>query len=167
MQDAVEYLTNRIREDEDRLEHNPDHRISNGVRLFLEIRNDYTDLYDLNERAFELIRMRSPVLLTAISGMIGRMVLAEHHLDIQPTKDATFDVRLDVASIHISLGDLLIEALLNTDYLTISQQFPYVVKVTPAYELEPVELLRHTTTTPIPLTTRMMRDNKRPLIKRK
>ena len=174
MQDAVEYLANRIREDEDRLEHNPDHKISNGVRLFLEVRNDYTDLYDLCERAFTTIKRKvnrrpnvGQALLTATSGSIGRMILQEHHQELHPVKDASFQIRVDITSIHIALGDLFIEALLNTDYISISDYFPYIIKLNPAYELEPDSTLHNTTYEPPVLITQMIQANKRPLIKHK
>ena len=174
MQDAIEYLANRIREDEDRLEHNPDHKISNGVRLFLEIRNDYTDLYDLCERSLDIIKgyvSKKPnhgtALLTATSGIIGRMILQQHDQEILPTKDAEFSIRLDITRIHISLGDLFIEALFNTDYIEISHEFPYNISLTTAYELEPVTGVIHTESEPIRPVTKMLQDNKRPIIKRK
>ena len=167
MQDAVEYLAERIREDEVRLEHNPDHRISNGVRLFLEIRNDYTDLYELCERAFDVLKRRDKGLLTATSAVIGRMVMQQHGVEVQPAKDADFQIRLDIKQIEISLGDLMIETLLNTDYIEISQQWPYIITVTAAYATEPAAFLAHTTDQPIPLITGMGRSNNRPLIKRK
>ena len=167
MQDAVEYLERRIQEDVDRLDHNPDTDISNGVRLFLEIRNDYTDLYELCERAFDVLKRRDKGLLTATSAMIGRVVLQEHGVEVQPAKDADFQIRLDIKQIEISLGDLMIEALLNTDYIEISMQWPYIITVTTAYATEPAALLSHTTDQPIPLITGMGRANNRPLIKRK
>ena len=174
MQDAVEYLTNRIREDEERLEHNPNHRISNGVSIFLELRNDYTDIPDLLDRAWALIKRKinhkpnlGQAMLTAMSGMIGRMILQQHKMELHPTKDASFQVRVDVASIHISLGDLFIETFLQVDYIQISHTFPYYISICTPYELEADDYLNSSLPQPPKLINHMIQENERPLIKHK
>ena len=54
MIDAVEYLTDRVEEDRARLEHNPNHRISNGVSLMLEL-DDPVEYDYLLDRCFHTL----------------------------------------------------------------------------------------------------------------
>ena len=173
MKDAEVYLHNRITEGAVIRAQSPKANISAGIEAIIGFykgvppQEDYEVLFDI---AYEAIQGRfkwnygTDCLLTAASTDIGKQICrAANQLPLKDIKENW--------QRNISIGDMLIEALVNTSYITIRfshGQKAYLIEPNGKWQFSKVhkQHIRGTVFHPIPPITGLYQGNNRPVIKR-